>query len=78
MPKKKKPTSEKQNVENAKKTNDLAKSFSRIANKSQQIIFKSFGLETQNSKILEKINKEKALGKDTDQDKIKVLMQQKN
>ena len=63
----------KQNVDNAKKTNDLAKSFSRIANKSQQIIFKSFGLETQNSKILEKINKEKALGKDADQDKIKAL-----
>ena len=63
----------KQNVENAKKTNDLAKSFSRIANKSQQIIFKSFGLETQNSKILEKINKEKAKGKDADQDKIKAL-----
>ena len=63
----------KQNVENAKKTNDLAKSFSRIANKSQQIIFKSFGLETQNSKILQTINKEKAKGKDADQDKIKAL-----
>ena len=63
----------KQNVSNAKKTNNLSKSFNRIANASQQIIFKSFGIETSNSKILERINKEKAKGNKADQTKIGAL-----
>ena len=63
----------KQNVTNAKKTNNLSKSFNRIANASQQLIFKSFGLETSNSKVLERINKEKALGNKADQNKIGAL-----